>query len=564
MPTIQEVRAKYPQYNDMTDEQLASSLHRKFYADMPFEEFASKIGLQPGKAAAGQQPPEMSWGDTGIDMLKSGATGVVQGAIGLATMPQDLGRWLGKNAVYGMERLMGSSPEEAQARIDRADNVQSRLGGWPTLTPPSYDDVISGIESKFGPMYKPKTVPGEYSNTVGQFAAGALAGPGGVARKAALTVVPGVVSEAAGQATKGSEFEPYARIGGALLGGVAASAGSKAGTSQMRENAPSLEKVRTDKKAAYDALDKGGIIFDGNAFKSMAMKAQNQLRKEGLLPEQGGEVAGILKQIMTRVNKINGWTEVDSIRKTLGEIASNRAPEMATEARRAGIIINYIDDLVDNGAVRSVRGIKRGDIPAMVDTARDLGRRNILGNRIERMKSNLPGYVSGDESGFRNQFGSYIRSSDGQRLSKAEKAAFAKVVRREGLLNVANNMSSRLGQIAGGASGSTVGALIGSSFGPLGTGLGAIAGAGTQIGIQSLARKFMQVATEKSVDEAMKTVLAGRSAQEKAAILNAVSQNTGRFQTLMATDSGRRSSQEPFLIDAQGRQYAPTGALLGR
>lgn len=43
--TIKDVRAKYPQYSDMSDEQLAGALHQKYYADIPQEEFNKKIGL---------------------------------------------------------------------------------------------------------------------------------------------------------------------------------------------------------------------------------------------------------------------------------------------------------------------------------------------------------------------------------------------------------------------------------------------------------------------------------------------------------------------------------------
>lgn len=42
---IKEIRAKYPQYSDMSDTDLASALHKKFYADMPFDQFSAKIGL---------------------------------------------------------------------------------------------------------------------------------------------------------------------------------------------------------------------------------------------------------------------------------------------------------------------------------------------------------------------------------------------------------------------------------------------------------------------------------------------------------------------------------------
>lgn len=41
---IAELRKQYPQYNDMSDEQLAKSFHAKFYSDMPFDDFAGKIG----------------------------------------------------------------------------------------------------------------------------------------------------------------------------------------------------------------------------------------------------------------------------------------------------------------------------------------------------------------------------------------------------------------------------------------------------------------------------------------------------------------------------------------
>ncbi len=42
---IQEIRAQYPQYADMSDEQIARGLHKKHYADMPFDEFSLKLNV---------------------------------------------------------------------------------------------------------------------------------------------------------------------------------------------------------------------------------------------------------------------------------------------------------------------------------------------------------------------------------------------------------------------------------------------------------------------------------------------------------------------------------------
>jgi hypothetical protein len=45
MPSIAEIRQQYPQYADMSDEDLADRLHQKFYADMPRDEFDLKAGI---------------------------------------------------------------------------------------------------------------------------------------------------------------------------------------------------------------------------------------------------------------------------------------------------------------------------------------------------------------------------------------------------------------------------------------------------------------------------------------------------------------------------------------
>jgi hypothetical protein len=47
MPTISEIRQQYPDYNDISDQELADKLHTKFYSDIPKEEYYTKIGLKP-------------------------------------------------------------------------------------------------------------------------------------------------------------------------------------------------------------------------------------------------------------------------------------------------------------------------------------------------------------------------------------------------------------------------------------------------------------------------------------------------------------------------------------
>jgi hypothetical protein len=73
-----------------------------------------------------------------------------------------------------------------------------------------------------GIKYEPQTTGEKYASSVGSFLPGALMGGGGIARNAlAFGVVPGLASEAAGQMTEGTAAEPYARVAGGLVGGMA-------------------------------------------------------------------------------------------------------------------------------------------------------------------------------------------------------------------------------------------------------------------------------------------------------------------------------------------------------
>jgi len=61
--TLADFRAQYPQYDDMSDADLASALHRKYYSDVPRAEFDAKLGGGATKAAPQEpkaEPSEMA------------------------------------------------------------------------------------------------------------------------------------------------------------------------------------------------------------------------------------------------------------------------------------------------------------------------------------------------------------------------------------------------------------------------------------------------------------------------------------------------------------------------
>ena len=99
---IAEIRQKYPQYNDLSDMELAQGFHKKFYSDMDFNDFSSKIGLQPET-----KPEEKNYTLGRLATVDSGAT-------------FGFGRKLG-----GLINALGSYPVDRAAELMGVENTPS-------------------------------------------------------------------------------------------------------------------------------------------------------------------------------------------------------------------------------------------------------------------------------------------------------------------------------------------------------------------------------------------------------------------------------------------------------
>lgn len=67
---LSELRQKYPDYNDMSDQEFADAFHGKFYSDIPKEEFYSKIGFS--NKAPVEKPKESKRKTTALEDIKLG------------------------------------------------------------------------------------------------------------------------------------------------------------------------------------------------------------------------------------------------------------------------------------------------------------------------------------------------------------------------------------------------------------------------------------------------------------------------------------------------------------
>lgn len=226
------------------------------------------------KAPAMSHAPGMTAGDVAADVAKSAASGLAKGAIATATAPHDMPHLIAQGLEWGLNKLIpdqGGFMPEGQARFlaalrEPALKQKGYQQGPDYLAP----KVQSAIEKVTGPFHEAQTVPGQYAETVASFLPGvaAVGGAGGafarMRQAAAASVLPGVASETAGQVTKGTEYEPAARLAGAVAGGIAPIVGApvaEAARAAAAHMPPLTEAGRTaaaERMVAQEIAQAGG------------------------------------------------------------------------------------------------------------------------------------------------------------------------------------------------------------------------------------------------------------------------------------------------------------------
>jgi hypothetical protein len=150
---------------------------------------------------------------TAADVVRSAGTGVAQGAIGVVGLPGDLRHMAGMATDFAGRKLGVSA--------DEVDAFKQRMAVPGLASLPTSDEIQKTIEGYTGKFHQPKTIAGEYARSLGEMAPAALFGPGRLAQKVLMgAAAPAIGSETAGQFSKGTEAEPWWRMGGALVGGA--------------------------------------------------------------------------------------------------------------------------------------------------------------------------------------------------------------------------------------------------------------------------------------------------------------------------------------------------------
>lgn len=302
--TMQQVRAQFPQYHDLSDEQLAQGLHQKFYSDMPFDQFSKTIGYSPTPAAPSLSEKIANATNGYIDPAATGHALAGEAELlggGIANIPHgvlsaggDLLQRLGitaKNpAEHALEVPTGQTAKEfvtgvgqtpaAQAVGDAAHRADTAIGNFS----PVLQDVLHEGAGVAGDVLN--LVPG---------VAGAKAVVSGVGRTLAESAAAGATDAAragfrngetlagrTGTSLAGDSAKPTLVNHNAAVGNTIASseAGVPHGTDLSYE---ALAEARTAPNAVYDRV--AAELPDGE----LNTNAQNGIRTAG--QPEGGRVS---------------------------------------------------------------------------------------------------------------------------------------------------------------------------------------------------------------------------------------------------------------------------------
>lgn len=191
------------------------------------------------------EPASQQDGKPGVveDSVRGFGGGLIRGAAGTLGLVTDTIPGFIANQVSGLEGyLRGETPDETKQRIAERRASISEMSPTLAAVARSIGDNLStkgiqrNIESVTGEAYVPQTRPGKFASTAGEFVPGAMIPFSGPVRAAnigrdalAFGVIPGLVSEGAGQAFEGSAMETPARIAGGLAGGLGSAAAMRRG-----------------------------------------------------------------------------------------------------------------------------------------------------------------------------------------------------------------------------------------------------------------------------------------------------------------------------------------------
>ena len=374
---------------------------------------------------AGKSNRELSGTDQALDVVQSLGMGVNKGLIGLAGMPGDIADLTRRGVEYGAGKL-GFDPEAAGKTFSKYN---------PTSYLPQSGQIQSAIESKTGAFPEPRSTAGDYAERIGEFAPATVAGPGGVIRKAAMTVIPAVTSKVAGElpGIKGTKAQPYVEAGAAILSGAPLAGSKRLATNKILRDASKTSKVMQQAKdSAYKLAEEtvGKEQIDLKEFADIVRGMNKEAVAKGVggaLSETTDKLYATSKSIVSDMSKIlqeaargerppPTYGELEKFRQVLGDVVEGSkdvAGKMNADGYLASRFISKLDDAIEKTPFQDARNAYK--------TLRKT-------QRIERAIADAETRSSSADLAYKNEFKKIVRENNKRPIfSKGEMEAIRQV-----------------------------------------------------------------------------------------------------------------------------------------
>lgn len=493
------------------------------------------IALARARRRREQAQSGASWGDTIKDVGASAASGFGRGVADLVGLPGTIG--------------------------DAINSGLSWATGLPELpkSPLSGSTLREGMSTVTGGAsdYQPQTTAGEYARTIGEFAPGSMAfGGANIPNLLRSGVAPALTSETAGQLTEGSEIEPYARIAGALAGGMAADRIGRPAAAKL----PSARDIKAS--AGYDTLkaQMKGATVNRPTYQQIVRDLMTEADDFGMTTKLKGEFGGVLRDFTKRA-ETNGASlyDLELLRRSLRNVAGDKL-DNASQALSARLV-DKLDDAVENLSANNIAASGSTGAPVLdaLKDARQTYRIGVKSQIVEEAMAKAKDTASGFENGLRIEFRKILSNPKRARqFSETEREAMQKVVQGTLKSNAlrwlggfgvpVDNGRNFLGSVIGGGTGAAIGSAI---AGPAGAAIGgpALMGAGT------LAKMGANAATRDQAKIVEALVKGGPSAAQSYSQSLSAAQLANREAVIRALLQGTQAYQAGQTSSGQPTQY---------
>lgn len=372
---------------------------------------------------------------------------------------------------------LGAAPDKVQAFKDLASKAVGMTPAGIIANAPTSRDIINSADPIVSPDYQPQTTLGGYLKTGAEFlpamADPELAGPNAFKAAAKLfasrVAAPAAASETAGQVTKGTDAEPFARVAGALLGGAGASKLSNAMSEAkaLKAATPALADVKAEATNAYDALTSRNVAtpLAQSTLDNLASDITTTLNNKGIRPSTAQSIHNAVDEIKSPATA--GAADVADLVAARQNVKSLLS---APDANKAGafVALGKIENAIEQNSPGTMAKIKEADKNYAAVKANEA-----LDKRLARADLRASGEHSGMNVGnkIRQQVTSYLLSNEARYLSADTKAELEKIVRGTATQNVVRHVANLLGgggglgMLAGGTAGYEAGGLPGALAG---------------------------------------------------------------------------------------------------